>query len=174
MTPDPFEAFIYAWISFNGWASCCCDSDQDRKLINTLRADGRATVAFNSLVRSDQPFGEALERFRLLWPIFRASDVRDGLKDAESRYWQGGRRAQVEYYSLTFPEVVRAPDCHLRHEPGGADADWAHTLEALYQVRCNLFHGTKSMHAETDREVVTAASAVLVPVVNHLVSHSFH
>jgi hypothetical protein len=168
-----FEAFIYAWISFNGWASCCCDSDADRKLIDTLRVDVRVTAVFDSLVTTDPGLAEALERFRSLWPIFRASDVRSGLQAAECEYNQAGRPGQIQYYSVTFPEAGRAPDCHLRHGQCPIDADWAHTLEALYRVRCNLFHGTKSIHGEVDRDVVGTASAVLVPIVKHLVSHPF-
>jgi hypothetical protein len=172
-TRNAFEAFIYSWISFNGWASCCCEDDGDRKLIDTLRVDARVTAAFDSLIAADPACADALNRFRSLWPIFQASQVRSGLMEAESQYHQAGRRGQVEYYSLKFPKARRAPDCHLRHGHEPMDADWAHTLEALYRVRCNLFHGTKSVHGEVDKEMVEAASAVLVPIVKHLISHPF-
>ncbi len=168
-----FEAFIYAWISFNGWASCCCDKDRDRVLINVLRIDDRISAEFNSLVLSDPTVAGALHQFRALWPIFRATDVRSGLDTAAMEYRNSGRAGLVAYYSHRFPDAGRSPDCHLRHDPGPIVADWAHTLEALYRVRCNLFHGTKSVYGDVDREVVDAASAVLVPVVKLLVSHPF-
>jgi hypothetical protein len=170
---DAFEGFIYAWISFNGWASCCCDTDRDRVLIDVLRMDGGVSATFNSLVQSNPTVAGASERFRALWPIFRATDVRSGSDAAAREYSRNGRAGLVAYYSHMFPKASRAPDCHARHDPEPIQADWGHTLEALYRVRCNLFHGTKSTDGQVDREVVDAAAAVLVPVVNHLVSHRF-
>jgi hypothetical protein len=34
---------------------------------------------------------------------------------------------------------------------------------ALYQVRCNLFHGDKDPQSEMDRQIVYSALQVLVP-----------
>jgi hypothetical protein len=168
-----FEAFIYAWISFNGWASCCTDNDKDSAIIDVLREDERLSTRFDSLVQTDSTVAAAVERFRALWPIFRASHVRAGADAAAREYRRSGRAGLVAYYSDTFPGAARAPDCHPRHDCQAVQADWAHTLEALYRVRCNLFHGTKSVDGEIDREVVDAASAVLGPVVNNLVRHQF-
>jgi hypothetical protein len=128
---------------------------------------------YKSLLLSDSTLAGALDQFRALWPIFRATDVRSGLDTAAMVYRSRGRTGLVAYYSNSFPEAFRSPACHLRHEPGPIDPDWAHTLEALYRVRCNLFHGTKSVEGDMDREVVDSASAVLVPVVKQLVSHPF-
>ena len=142
-------------------------------LINVLRIDVSVSTKFNSLVRSDPTVAVALDQFRALWPIFRATDVRSGLDTAGMTYRDSGRPGLVAYYSNRFPDAGRSPDCHLRHDPGPIDGDWAHTLEALYQVRCNLFHGTKFVYGDVDRKIVDASSAVLVPVVTHLVSHPF-
>jgi len=32
--------------------------------------------------------------------------------------------------------------------------DWPHTLAAVYQVRCNLFHGHKAAHSEMEPAIV--------------------
>jgi len=170
---NEFEAFIYAWISFNGWASCCCDEDRDRVLINVLRSDERVTAHFDALVDFNPAVANALGKFRSLWPIFRANDVRSGIDTAVTTESASGRVGLVTYYTNNFPQARRSPDCHIRHGGESIVPDWAHTLEALYQVRCNLFHGTKSADAAADREIVAAASAVLVPVVKHLVSPEF-
>lgn len=162
-----FEAFIYAWISFNGWASCCCATDADRDLVNVLRSDESISASFDRLTSSDPALGEALDRFRSLWPIFQASQVRADF-EAQGEYRNHGTVGLVAHYSDHYPRARRAPDCHLRHPAGAIPADWAHTIEALYRVRCNLFHGTKSVLGHRDREVVDAAAAVLVPVVQHL------
>lgn len=31
---EPFEAYIYAWIGFNGWATCTCAQERDRVLLH--------------------------------------------------------------------------------------------------------------------------------------------
>jgi hypothetical protein len=36
---DEFEAFIYAWIGFNGWASCCCAEDGDTAQLHMMMLD---------------------------------------------------------------------------------------------------------------------------------------
>jgi len=40
--------------------------------------------------------------------------------------------------------------------------DWAHTLKAIYRVRCNLFHGEKAIHSEIDQKIVLSAFRVLI------------
>jgi hypothetical protein len=39
--------------------------------------------------------------------------------------------------------------------------DWAHTVKAIYRVRCNLFHGEKARTSEDDERIVLAARDVL-------------
>ena len=52
------------------------------------------------------------------------------------------------------------PSCWRTHE-SRPPLDWAHTLETLYRVRCNLFHGEKALDSENDREIVRAAYNIL-------------
>jgi hypothetical protein len=49
------------------------------------------------------------------------------------------------------------------HEP--CPPDLAHTLAVTYRVRCNPFHGEKSVDPARDRGIVTAAANTLVPFV---------
>jgi hypothetical protein len=90
---NAFEAFIFAWISVNGWAACCCDEDRDRVLINVLRNDESVSTQFGSLVDSDPRLAGAVDQFRALWPIFRATDVRGGFDEA-ARTYRGDRQAR--------------------------------------------------------------------------------
>jgi hypothetical protein len=66
-------------------------------LINVLRIDARASAEFNSLGLSDPTVARALDRFRSLWPIFRAIDVRSGLDTAASEHRYSGRAGLVAY-----------------------------------------------------------------------------
>lgn len=88
--------------------------------------------------------------------------------EKQNRYSQRRSTAQLEY----------APACLLRHQNGQtakqehgallindqlpAYLDWPHTLAAIYQVRCNLFHGEKSRNSDNDQAIVFAAYRVLV------------
>ena len=49
-----------------------------------------------------------------------------------------------------------------------------HNVEALlmtlYQVRCNLFHGSKSLRVERDRELVRASANILEKYMEALVT----
>ncbi|MEO6711949.1 MAG: hypothetical protein ABIM89_00805 [Mycobacteriales bacterium] len=160
---NAFEAFIYAWISFNGWASCCLEDEQDSLLVRVLRTERSLCDTFDNLVRNDLQVAHSLQRFHALWPIFRAADVRSGHLPGEPR------AIRVRRYAVDFPHAGRAPNCHLRHVEVDLPADWGHALAALYQVRCNLFHGTKSVFGIEDREIVDSAAGVLVPMVRRLV-----
>lgn len=56
----------------------------------------------------------------------------------------------------------------MSHGADSIPVDWAHTLDALYRVRCNLFHGQKSGGGHEDREILSAAVAVLLPLTDGL------
>jgi hypothetical protein len=45
----------------------------------------------------------------------------------------------------------------------GIPADWSHLLQAMYQVRCNLFHGEKSVVSDIDHQVVRWSVGILLP-----------
>jgi hypothetical protein len=167
-----FEAFIYAWFALNGWASCCCGDVSDRELIKQMAADRRLRDAFDDLRIDGGLLTDQARAFGALWPIFQASSVRTSAGDAMSIYVEDGRRGLVDHYLHEHPRAIRAPDCHFRH-PEGIEADWPHTLRALYRVRNNLFHGAKSAFQPADQEVVVAAAAVLVPTVQHLLERDY-
>ena len=40
--------------------------------------------------------------------------------------------------------------------------NWAHSLKAIYRVRCNLFHGEKAAHSEMDQKIVSSAFQILL------------
>lgn len=103
---NSFEAFIYAWISFNGWASCCVEDERDSILVWVLGTERSLSDTFGDLVRSDLQGARALQRFHALWPIFRTTDIRGGHLPGEPR------ATRVRRYADSFPRAVR--DCRLR------------------------------------------------------------
>lgn len=161
-----FESFIYAWIGFNGWASCCCyDETWDRRLLQVMMLDASLNRHFDRL-RERPSFFDATERFASWWPIFKASNLPEDVRRFRPQH--RGRPSVVAYYQMKRPNAVRYPNCHLGHEDG-VPIDWSHTLDALYQVRCNLFHGQKSGAGHEDRQIVEVAVDVLLPIVRSVV-----
>jgi hypothetical protein len=156
---DLFEAFIYAWIAMNAWGACVTGEDKDRRYVVALAGDRGLGREFSELRANDPEFEQAVLLFAGFWPIFRVTDLR---KHHLLHRWPGGDRdRQVDYY-LSGGATEVAPECSLRHRRAGERPDdWAHTLSAIYRVRCNLFHGEKSAHSEMDRGIVAAAFDVL-------------
>ena len=159
-TGSPFEAFIYLWIAFNGYASCVTEEEQDSEMIRKLGNCGETRGRFHEAIVFNESFKKSVETFHEFWPIFKVHKLR---RKGLIGHIHATRRAQVDAYLNECESTDYRPDCfsyHLeRDEP--TPADWPHTLNAIYQVRCNLFHGEKSLTTENDRFVVNQALNVL-------------
>jgi hypothetical protein len=57
-----------------------------------------------------------------------------------------------------------APECWTRYRGKFQEIErnWRNTLQSLYRVRCNLFHGEKSPILEDDRRIVISAFQVMI------------
>lgn len=160
-----FEAFIFAWISFNGWAACVSDHDRDQVWMDVLLQNPSLEHAFANALHEPR-FTEAANVFHNLWPIFEVRELR---QSGVPRHHSGNRRRIVTEY-LNAGLTRFHPACWTGHgnAPDSTPLDWAHTLAALYRVRCNLFHGEKSLDSENDRAVTTAAVGILMPLIRDI------
>src|SRR6266852_5522838 len=104
-------------------------------------------------------------------PVFKSSWLRKkrrdlGLPDREPR---GSRSKQVDFW-MAVPGVEQncRPACAGRHrlEAGRMPFDWAHTLNAVYQVRCNLFHGEKGRNNALDVRFTDDARHILSAMID--------
>jgi hypothetical protein len=157
---DWYEAFIYLWIGFNAWAACVTSKDQDREMVDALALDQDLNERFAALLYDGGRLREAAIAFRELWPIFRVQKLR-GLNVAYLRPAQS--RAEAVQTYLDAGATDYRPRCWLTHTSSadGVPLDWAHTVNAIYGVRCNLFHGEKARTSEDDQRIVAAARDVL-------------
>ena len=156
-----FEPFIYAWISLNGWASCVTGYDADRRWVDTLRASPKLGARFTEMVgEADSALSRHASAFQQLWPVFKVSEIR--AKGVQR--WHSGDRSNIVKKYLDAKLELYQPRCWVRHqqESPPVPADWPHTLEALYRVRCNLFHGEKGLESEMDALIVGSAFRVLL------------
>jgi hypothetical protein len=78
-----------------------------------------------------------------------------------------GRRDDVVETYLRAGATRFEPACWPGHTSStdGVPVDWAHTVKAIYRVRCNLFHGEKARTSEDDRQIVLAAREILAAFV---------
>lgn len=155
-----FESFIFAWFSVNAWAACVTDLDRDSEYIKRLQRDAALQQIFKDLIAVDSAFAEAASKFQSMWPVFKAQRIRRSNVQAE----QGLTRAKTVQHYFDMGVVDFDPDCWKVHHDAGevVPLDWAHTLQTIYRVRCNLFHGEKSAHSEMGRALVLAAFNILV------------
>jgi len=167
---SPLEAFIYVWISFNGWASCVTQLDFDRQWVNSLAADHEISAEFSRAVASHVEVSQAARLFASYWPIFEVRHLR-----RRGLLWHGfsDRAATIRYF-IDNGATECEPKCRVRHLTEGSPIplDWPHTLSALYRVRCNLFHGEKSLQSEDDKNIVSAA-LTCSSTCDHLTSSSY-
>ena len=93
---NPFEAFIFNWIAFNGWAERATDREQDAQWIRALaKSDGMRKIFADAL--ADTQFSRTARGFAALWPILKASNSErwlslgavTGVKLSIVLWWQG-------------------------------------------------------------------------------------
>lgn len=157
---ESFEPFIFAWIAFNGWASCCTELDQDRQMVGALTASPVLVQQFDEALRDSADLRTTAEVFRSYWPVFKAQE----LKRLGAPMWRERDRPTTIARYLGMGAQQFAPACYRRHVENGEEIplDWPHVLWAIYQVRCNLFHGDKAPHSEIDRVLVHSSFQILI------------
>jgi hypothetical protein len=163
---DSFEPFIFGWIALNSWASCVTGVDNgDTPYLNALMLDRELKQRFGRLLDADE-FKDHLKHFGEFWPILRPLPHSRISTQAESRQQRIYR--ELDRYRSGRPAF--RPACAARHHRRGEKIpmDWPHTLAAIYQVRCNLFHGSKSLHSDIDTQIVFNSFRVLVRVLSML------
>jgi anti-anti-sigma factor len=157
------EPFLYAWIALNGWAVRITGLDKNKDWLDALMLSRPITERFAELTADhNSAISRHLRAFHECWPVFKSQDIPGKLEAASP---PGTPRRQVVQNYLAAQLTHYAPPCwsrHTRGEGGECPADWAHTLSALYRVRCNLFQGGKQGRSEMDRSIVSRAFQVLI------------
>lgn len=171
---EHFEGLIYLWVAFNAWLGHTIEdrtlANRDRALIHTAGSDEQLSGSFEALLQRDGREADMCNCFHSFWPVFHAR----ALVDRGLGPWQANQ-SRTEYRANCFRAQLGradwAPRCFQMHQPDGTrpeefdpryvPLDWVHTLNAIYQVRCNLFHGGKSFRYSRDEEFVSLAARIL-------------
>ncbi len=173
---DHFEGFIYTWIAFNGWAMTVCAVDTDELSVNVVGSSTLLQRRFLALLEEDDELRTSAQAFQSMWPIFSDRDLHRSAVLAEIEPGTS-RRDRVPIYlrSTYWDEHGKERPIGYRLRCGGDHGlgrsfplDWPHSLSAIYQVRCNLFHGYKGMNVRDDIDIVSAAYRVLYGAIRGL------
>lgn len=148
-----FSSFIHVWMAFNGWMECVTEAGSDREMIDALASHARLKAAYDHLLASGTEFRASVVRLADLMPVLSVRDVRKKL----------GRDA---FQMLGRPQILHeARRAHVKRPPAGwasgAMPTWPQLLRTIYQVRCNLFHGSKSPDDQRDQELVETCNTIL-------------
>lgn len=145
---DEYHGFIDLWLSFNSWMACVSGAERDADMVRSIGNDQRLSQSFVDLMREEPTFGQRTKEFAEMWPIFKVQDV-IRFMGRDFPYHHGNRR--------DFTEAV-VDDPRIKRQPNpwtpGQEVRWSDLISAIYQVRCNLMHGHKSLSSESDRELV--------------------
>ncbi|NDZ12780.1 hypothetical protein C7T35_10485 [Variovorax sp. WS11] len=148
-----FSSFSNAWMAFNGWMECVTEAETDAAMITALADHRRVGDAYTDLLRNDSEFEKDVMTFAAMLPVLNVRDVRRKLGRDAFLKWD---RAEL------LDEVSRAT---VKHQPvgwvKGSVPTWPQILRAMYAVRCNLFHGSKSSENSRDHAIVVACERIL-------------
>lgn len=163
---DAFEGFIFTWVTFNAWTAQIVNDrsqcEHDAFLVQAAAVDPLLNKWFDLEVSADGPVRDSIMEFSALWPVFKARTLID--MDMEPWEHRGVQSDRAEYRDRCFEGGLDpsdfAPRCWRGHREG-PPVDWAHTISAVYQVRCNLFHGGKSFAYSGDQRFVDLARSIM-------------
>jgi len=171
---DPFPGLIYSWVAFNAWLGQTVEDrdivGSDRRLVQVAAFDPRLSGAFDDLRGENSEAGAQCREFHGLWPVFKARALVDrGLEPWRVDHSRDEFRAHCFLDGLGRGDW--SPRCFVAHQGTGVSPseyshervphDWLHAIQAVYQVRCNLFHGGKSFRSDGDMVFVRLATAIL-------------
>lgn len=162
--------------AFNAWLSQVVEDEKlaykDRALVRVSGVDERLAGRFAELATLEGVRGHFYRAFHALWPVFHAR----ALANAKIPPWRLRGEPREKYRARCFkrPDLRRgswSPECFVFHQPRGTAPDgyraeyvpfdWLHTLDAIYQVRCNLFHGGKTFTSSSDAKIVKLSLTIL-------------
>lgn len=168
---DYFQPFIYLWIAFNSYLTHAVDetiNDLERDLVYAAAHDEIMNDVFDSYYSGCEEFRETVNELSILLPIFNARDLfKEGIGGWQENITDESRESYKEKIfnhnrvSIKKKRIRFEPRCFQNHGCGEQLIDWSHTLSAIYQIRCNLFHGGKSFLLSRDKDFVRYAYIIL-------------
>jgi hypothetical protein len=148
-----FGSFAKAWMSFNGWMECITEAGNDGHMIAALAGNERLSDTFDDLMERSSEFRAHVQEFAAMWPVINVRDARRKLgRDAMWRFSRTELMDEAMRHGVKLQPVAWND---------GNSPTWPHLLQAIYGVRCNLFHGAKSPQNSRDHDLVVTCDQIL-------------
>jgi len=130
---DQFASFVFIWFCFNAWLEFLAshDADNDRKMLEELKS---TSANMSSLLGAYNTAHASDEFFRRSLQGLINKSKEETIKDV---------RGQRQPISISD------------------ENDFANIVEAIYRIRCNLFHGGKDANDTRDQVLVKDAAMIL-------------
>lgn len=160
---NKFQSFVFAWLAFNSWGMCITEAKDDAIMIKSLGLSNDLNQKFEEIkAKENSKLALTTNQFIKFLPVFDVTELRE--KNLE-RWDKQSRRERVLFY-FNNGATIFDPQCwqrHINEETNGQPlpSDWAHIIKAIYKIRCNLFHGSKSPFVEGDKNLVSLAYSIL-------------
>lgn len=137
---DQFASFVFVWFCFNAWLEYVSNGRTDRAMLEELKSK---SPHMNTLL--------------------------DAYDDAQSSD-QFFQRSLRDLINKSNKEAIK--DVRGNRQPISIkdETDWENIIEALYRIRCNLFHGGKDANDLRDQVLVQDAAMILRQWVGKLVA----
>jgi hypothetical protein len=152
---DPHTGLMDLWIGFAGWMACVTGADFDATMVIDLGANPRMIAAFEQLRANDGAFAALLQEFSTYWPVYRSQDI---VKHFGADYPYGFVDRAAFTATLEADQRVRRSPANWQL---GTAPTWGQLIGVVYQVRCNLVHGRKSLTKQSDRQLVRLSFELL-------------
>lgn len=155
---DEADRFICLWIAFNAWLKQHYGEDWgDGELIHGIDRNLHGERVTKNGLADDKAF---ISIFELIKNDNRNKKILDELK------------AHGKIYNMRYPPSSPDADVHAKAFTG----DFKSYIEAIYEIRCNLFHGRKNPDDTTDEtgkiavdyRLIQLAYAILLPFFEQL------
>lgn len=138
---DPFSKFVFIWFCFNAWMEYLSNKKTDREMLDELKSRKSNMSNF--------------------------ADIFYAALDSRENHFRSNVMALVHQSQEKSIENTRdkskAP-ISIKDE-----YDFENIVEAIYRIRCNLFHGGKDPNDSRDQVLVNAAQRILMRWIDDLV-----
>jgi hypothetical protein len=145
--------FVHTWMAFNGWMACVTEEETDAGMVRACASDERLIRANDQIMAGSPTFRESVLSFSSHWPVLNVRDAKKKL----------GRTAIWDLSADEYKQ--RCSEKGVKQQPAvssaGSTPSWEELLRVIYQVRCNLFHGTKAPGSYRDRQLVLGSGEIL-------------
>ena len=161
---DIFSSFVFEYLSFVALIKTVLYSENiDRNAIQSLKRDSEIEEKYISLIQSDTNLKNAWQ------------SIIEELNEAWLGDLSRGSLRVTGWWNCTHSDTNQKTEDEIQLVSGKIHdlADWRNMIEFIYEIRNNLFHGSKNPSESRDQLLVENGYLVLRQLVTLLIKEKF-